>query len=690
MTLQPELATFAFHGLILPEPNSTGQCVTDCPFCGKEQHFFVSNKKDNAGQFHCKKCDVEGNRYTFLHLYYEHRLKETVDNHYKKLAKSRGTKFWIAFKNDQWAYDDIADRWLVPIFNAEGSIVNLKVYLGPTHKQKWQNTSGCSLHFYGMEQLTPEGPIFICEGEADKTMLQFHFSDVDGREHASFLGVPGKGNMSACIKRVPKNTFHNRDIVLLFDSGDTASKKQHEAAILLSREFHAKSVLCLHWPDSYPENHDITNLIDAKGPSDAWAKILSWLRPYNHRTTTDAPPKTITLAGVIQQFRDSKVHVNRGFEDVLTTVLATVASIRYGGIPLWLYVVDPPGYGKSLILEATIQSPICQFQTDMKYATLVSGFKCDPDPSLMAKINNRVLIVKDYTVILDKNEQDQKDLLGLLRDAYDGQVVRQFGNGVLRVYPEPGSGEDRCYFGLVCGVTPRIHTYNKAALGERFLKCSIGRPPISSTDIARRAIEGANDPSREVLNANRRAEAVANFLEYLPAKDKPPSIGKYIDRIIALAGFTAVCRTRPERDRQTGDLLYDADAESSSRLCKQYTKLLQSIAVVKGLPSIDDECLRILTKVVWVTSFGWHRNVYKAVWDLAPGTPSTQEIAARVNMSISGTKRALQDLLDLRVIEKCGKKPSPKVTGGKPADQYRLTEHGAELITKGKLFQRAK
>lgn len=686
MNLPIEFSTFAYHGVELPPPNASGQSITTCPFCGKENHFFVSGKPKNAGQWKCHKCDASGNRYGFLQQFYEARLTETVDAHYRSLGKLRQTKHWQAFRDRQWAYDSDAKRWLIPVYNLEGSIVNLKVYLGPECKDNWQNTAGCSLHFYGLEQFDSEGPIFVMEGEPDKDMIQYIFPMVDDR-HGSFLGVPGKGNFASCAKKLPRSTFANRDIVLLFDSGASASKRQQEAASLLSREYHARSVLCIHWPESSPDNYDVTNLIDSKGQEDAWAKILSWLKPHGVKSVSLSPDKKLTLNGVIKEFQDTKVHVNRGFADALTTVLATTASVRYGGIPIWLYLVDPPGYGKSLILESIIKTPICHYQTDLKYTTLVSGFKTEPDPSLLARINNRVLVVKDYTTILDKNEVAQKELLGLLRDAYDGEVVREFGNGVIRIYPDPASGQDRCYFGMICGVTPKIHVYNKAALGERFLKCSIGKPPVSSTEIARRAIEGANDPSKEVENANRRQEAIARFFESIEHEfdSRPPSVSKYVDRLIALADFAAVARTRPERDRATGDLLYDACAESSSRLSKQLTKVSQSLALVRGLKTIDEECLRLLSKTVWITSYGWHRNVIKALWMLRSKTPTIQEIARSLNLSVSTVKRVLDDLRDLHFAEKSGKR-MVKTAGGRPSDEWKLTDHGHQLIVRSKLF----
>lgn len=691
ISVDTALNTFRFHGIDVPkEVNGSHQVqVETCPFCGDERKlFFISAKPKNAGQFNCKKCGINGNRYTFLQIFYERRLEETSDDHYKKLAALRETKHWQAFRDDQWAYDDEMDRWLFPILNSDGSVVNLKVYLGPTASPKVANTTGCSLHLYGMERLEKEGLIIICEGESDATMLRHFWHEIDDRK-ASILAVPGKDQLSTCCKKDVGSRFANRDIILLFDSGEEAAKAQQAGANLLAKEYHARSVLCIHWPDSFPANTDITDLINSKGQDEAWAKIQSWLRPHNFKPEAAAALRKIGFTGVLREFRESGVHVSQSFADAITIVIASIASMRYGGIPLWIYLIGPPGSGKSLILDSTIMSPTCHYQTDLKYQTLVSGFKTDPDPSLLSRISGRVIVIKDWTTILDKNEVAQKELLGILREAYDGVVVREFGNGVVRIYPDPASGFERCYFGIIGGVTGKIHTQNKSALGERFLKCDIGKSMLSNTDIIRRAIRGSSEPWLEVERSNRRQQVVSAFLESLDASDKPPSTSEKLeDQLIDLADFAAVSRTRPERDRTTGDLLYDACSESASRLGKQFQKLAQSIALVKGLKSVDQECMRLVRKIAWDTGYGWHRNVYSAIWRLHGKRPTAQEIATASKLTISTTSRVLMDLRDLGIAEKSGKKESVKVKGGRPADQWKLTDHGYKIAKGARVFEK--
>jgi DNA primase len=51
--------------LINPKPTRSGQYISDCPLCGKEQHFYISRKTQ---MWDCKKCHSYGSIYKLLRL----------------------------------------------------------------------------------------------------------------------------------------------------------------------------------------------------------------------------------------------------------------------------------------------------------------------------------------------------------------------------------------------------------------------------------------------------------------------------------------------------------------------------------------------------------------------------------------------------------------------------------------------
>src|SRR4051812_44704485 len=80
-------APFECLGVSLSE--SSGVNVSgDCPFCGKEDHFYVNQK---TGQWDCKSCGKEGNLFTFLKMYTDMAHRETHNLDWIKLSKERSS-----------------------------------------------------------------------------------------------------------------------------------------------------------------------------------------------------------------------------------------------------------------------------------------------------------------------------------------------------------------------------------------------------------------------------------------------------------------------------------------------------------------------------------------------------------------------------------------------------------------------
>ena len=81
---QSKLSVYTHHGVILTQKGS--QSVGDCPFCDKEEKFYVSNKK---GMYDCKVCGASGNTYTFLTEISKLCRDQTSEKDYKAFGKKR-------------------------------------------------------------------------------------------------------------------------------------------------------------------------------------------------------------------------------------------------------------------------------------------------------------------------------------------------------------------------------------------------------------------------------------------------------------------------------------------------------------------------------------------------------------------------------------------------------------------------
>ena len=134
--------------------------------------------------------------------------------------------------------------------------------------------------------------------------------------------------------------------------------------------------------------------------------------------------------------------------------------------PIWLIIVGPPSSTKTELLRAFDGYKNTCFISNLTPATLVSGIKAkigNPEPSLLPRLNDKLVVLKDFTTILSMRSENQNEIMAQLREAYDGQYCKIFGNGKEVNW----SGQ----FGLIAGCTPIYDSHYGVigSMGERFL-----------------------------------------------------------------------------------------------------------------------------------------------------------------------------------------------------------------------------
>ncbi|OHB52351.1 MAG: hypothetical protein A2Y12_19495 [Planctomycetes bacterium GWF2_42_9] len=208
--------------------------------------------------------------------------------------------------------------------------------------------------------------------------------------------------------------------------------------------------------------------------------------------------------------------------------------------PVWAYLVGPPGAGKTEILQAFGDCEGIYMLSSLTANTLISGKICgenEADPSLIPQLDGKVLIIKDFTPILTGRREVRTEVLGQLRDAYDGTSCKAFGTGKAIQYESK--------FGLITAVTNEIdkHLGALSLLGERFV---IYRCPVLS-DLEKR--KRANKAS---LNLDTQEQGLAlknaahKVLSLKPAKPRFSFVFRKMVENTAM--FVARARTSVERD----------------------------------------------------------------------------------------------------------------------------------------------
>ncbi|MFH1110712.1 MAG: hypothetical protein V1790_16165 [Planctomycetota bacterium] len=260
------------------------------------------------------------------------------------------------------------------------------------------------------------------------------------------------------------------------------------------------------------------------------------------------------------------------------------------------------------------------------------------DPSLLPKLDGKVLVVKDFTAVLTMPNEARSEVLGTLRDAYDGEAGKAFGTGEVKRY--------KSRFGLLAAATPVIESYwgVAAQLGERFLRFRIRSRGRRAK--VKRALANTNDETamrRELSNA---------ALGVLAQTPYPPTIPDDIaDRLIHLADFVSRARSGVSRNRQ-GVVEHIPAPEVGTRVGKALKKLAMGIAMARGVKGVDEEIYRIVRRVALDCVPSMRGRLLRVLWDCRGAHELTSTIADRAELGTDTAKVWLDDLRLLGIVDR--------------------------------------
>lgn len=649
-----KLRLYHSHGIQFTDKGGS-QVTGDCPFCGKEEKFYVSKAK---GMYHCKVCGEKGNGYTFLSKLIDQCKDETTDSQYRKFGKERGLSPAI-MKRENLAYDSQTKRWLLPVWNGSESVANILTYDNSLQKGKTRSTATCARHLYRANLIAEEGPIYVCEGEWDALAL-LTLMDKVGATNINVVAVPG----AETFKKEWVEYFKDREVTLLYDN-DGSGQDGKQKVIDTLRDV-AKHIRSLHWPLTMPDKYDIRDLVSEYGVKNStWKRLHEMVVDESGRPAKPTMKRT-SFKSILKDFRKG-LHFDKDMEDALLVTLATVVSNKIPGDPLWIYVVGPPGCGKSMILQSFMNSLNCVFRSKLTATSFISGMKQEDgsDPSLLAQLNGKSLLIKDFTAVKSMPIVVQEHLYGILRDAYDGNVLVEYGNGVKRNYPD-------VHFSIVAGITDIVHGDNRAALGERFLKVEMIPSDKEYDQEAQIRASIANVVNNVKAEADLKdcMEAFIYHVEETFDLEKLPTVPNWvIDRVVSLCQIVGLLRSTVLRERNE-DVSYRPRPEIGTRLANQLIKLGRACAYVSGKDAIDKDIYSIMEKVAFSTAHGWHSEIVREMVHHNRGI-TVEKLAETLQISVSSVQRRLSDLQELKIVMSEKKSQQRR---GRPTNAWRLTD----------------
>ncbi len=684
-----KLKSFTMHGVTIRTLADT-QAIGDCPFCGKEKHFYINWEKL---LWDCKVCSEKGNAQIFLEKINERNKKLLTKGHVEALAEDRK----LPVEAFSWVELGFAGHYTIAVRGGDGKLVDLRIYKAGG---KAISTAGRSTGLFGLPEFVKakSQPAYICEGEWDTVAVQWLL--VAAGKPGRAICSPGAGT----FKPEWADYFRGRVVHVLYDH-DAAGLKG-EMVVLDRLKKVAKKLLFCHWPAGNAAGFDSRDFIVRNGVAKKTPKrcfrLLTALMKDKPRTSIDQEIESIleenkcpdidpsvTIQDVLRSY-DELLHEPNHMSIELAIVI--MISNMFDTDPVWMFLVAPPSSGKTQVINGL--KYLCQPYDEIGYSmsaitthALVSGMETKRgDPSVFAKLDGKrmSLIIKDFSTVTSMPESEKMEINAQLRDGYDGYTSKSFGNGVVRNYT-------KLRFGLLAAVTDDI--YNEAvtnqALGERFAKLNIGR----SNDLAfsEGAIDKAiSDSSRETFKADEDRCAqivyscVKNVMKKIEDGVKLPKLSPELQQAVTgISLYVAAMRGVVSRDKFRRDYIKSAPySETGIRFAKMISNIAVYHALLWGQDVADLRNLPLIRRIALDTINQRDEEILRKVYLLNKETSDREPIKHVIQEGSKYTAYTchcvLEDLvmLDMLIRQKEGRK-----------HYYRLSEKMKAIIQKAKLYE---
>ena len=333
--------------------------------------------------------------------------------------------------------------------------------------------------------------------------------------------------------------------------------------------------------------------------------------------------------------------------------LATYAANYLNQVPLWMMIIAEPSSGKTEILGSMYDLPHSRVISDLTKSSLVSGTSKketskEAKGGLLFEFGDfGFMIIKDMTTLLSKHPDAAAELFGSLREVYDGDFIRYFGN-------DGGTHKEwHGRLGVIVAVTPAIekHRSGISSMGDRFLSIRMYNCEDLRMIQAQTAMKTSGQEQQ--IRAEMQELTKQLFQDFKPNTDQHLEFLSGVHYYIApLAALVASCRTPVERSGYYRDIEFIHTTEGYARLSKQLYGLLNGCIAIGCSIS---ESWRIVVRVALDTIPEQRSQILEAVI-------LNEEVTGRESFTLSKLKtvtrlpkrtneRIVSDLYAVNVID---------------------------------------
>lgn len=328
--------------------------------------------------------------------------------------------------------------------------------------------------------------------------------------------------------------------------------------------------------------------------------------------------------------------------DALDAVLATAAVERLDGDPLWLLLISGSGNAKTETVQALdgigalVTSTIAS-QGALLSATPKRERAKAATGGLLRKLEPRgVMVVKDVTSILSMSADQRAEVLGALREVYDGRWSRNVGTD---------GGQTLEWAGRLAVVGAVTTAWDKAhaaiaSMGDRFVLVRMD----STTGRQKAGRRAISNTGSEIKMRAELATAVAGAIGSMHATPVVLT-DEETDVLLAAADLVTLARTGVEYDYR-GDVIDAHAPEMPTRFAKQLAQVVRGgVAIGMGRAAAVRLAIRCARDSM--------PPLRLAIIDDVSAHPdsSTAEVRKRIGKPRATVDRQLQALHMLGVLE---------------------------------------
>lgn len=488
------------------------------------------------------------------------------------------------------------------------------------------------LPLYGVHELNAKGFVVVAEGEK-------------ARDALASVGVPAVGTVCGAASTPCDGALKpllDVEIVYLWPDADEPGRAHMQRIAQRLRALGHRDIRVITWPEA-PNGGDAADLIAYAESSEQAREAIGELL---EQAQSWQPPQAANYDDLVRTFRKWLALPS---EMPLRFVLSCVIANRMAGDPLWAFIVGPSGDGKTELVNPLTGLDFVKPIDTLTTNTFLSGKqKSDPNASLLMRLpHGAILLMRDFTSVLEMHREKRDEIFAQLRKIYDGHLTRATGEG--------GESAELSWtgkVGLIACVTPAIEGYRAFAttLGERFLYYYLPTADRITVAQAARRNRASLHKMRDELQ-----KAVRRFFEGLQIPETvevPEEIG---DWIVHAADFVSIARTGVERDWYSADkeITEIPDPEVPTRLSQQLDLITCAHAVLMGRDWVEPEDLE-LTRQVALACIPSQRRMILSLLASSEGEFTTTEVANALDLPRNTVARYLEDLCVLRLLSRRG------------------------------------